>query len=274
MWCPENVLRLYVETYKNSNSSNNSGNDYLSQLNAAESKRISMCLQAILDALEPCRMHAPNSEEPFVTLKIFRKNKKMELLLVDFTIKKPETYEEELLKLLKTTMTSTKKPRKNSKAAKSQEAFKTFYVDFFRKWGPMTMEEKAQNLVEMTGEYSATMNADDSDSIEYSKTIQDLINHTRAYITEETLKNEIAKSIHDTDLSVLTKILNKNNVNEIINNVGTTPLMYACYINNTRLIELLQLYGANSALTDIFGYTSKEYAKAGPLLFTRPSEPS
>lgn len=74
-------------------------------------------------------------------------------------------------------------------------------------------------------------------------------------------KNKILKAVEQGDINYLIKYLNKENVNNIFDNYGWTPLMSAAYCGNKLIVEFLLKLNANKEYKNKCGLTALKLAK-------------
>lgn len=208
-----------------------------------------------------------------------------------------KSFKEELFKIRQ----KTKNRIENLKRANSLDVkilIKNFSNRFIRTWGP----KRPRNLIEMKKDFEnfkkniSGIEAMDPNYFDletknmYISPIELLFKNTQKFnLKEVSMHNDLTKAIFANDLDDVTFLLTmvETKINEKIGSIGVTPLMFACSCfkghlktefpdNNLQIINLLLMYGSDKTITDLFGYTAKDYIEIGTIVFghERPLNPS
>lgn len=220
---------------------------------------------------------------PFISLEINKIDPKTnkEINLVNFTVDNPGSFDYELKKIknkndklkLMCTIESNK-----YKCEHFLKKIKNFSDSYIKKWGPE--KNKNKEIISMTKDFEEIYNIVTKDKLnliepivfsEYIEPLESLLLKIRSDNKEKIESLDIIKS--SKNISYFMALLDSNTINEPINSLGTTLLMYFYYLSTEekgsvpRIIEILLMYGADPAIKDMNDLTCDDYKTKGSILF-------
>ncbi len=218
-------------------------------------------------------MQQENKECPFIELEIFSRNnngRKKETKVLAFRRDNVNCISSELKKI----KIEIKSDPNDTKCNKKLEKDIIQASDsFIKKWkinsgtiNSLSMSIEMENIENISGPFN-TYSLFYKD---YVKPLRSLIDHVKKENYNKIKDNIIVKCIVNKDIDNLLLCLTEKNVNEPINDMGTTLLMFANMneLYHTRIIEILCIYKANKKAIDKNGLGYEDYAEKGHYLFS------
>lgn len=243
--------------------------------------------------LEPNKIREKNYEEPYLSLeinKLYFKNTNKETKLINYVINNPGSFEHELYKI------KNENENINSECQIEIDKYccehflkriKDFSDSFITKWGPE--KNKHNKIIEMTNDFLKLYKIICTDKInlidptvysEYIEPIELLLTKIR---DDNRIKIESLDIIKSYNISIgdFMALLDSNTINDPINSIGTTLLMFFYYLaakisepnqfldpdSVSRIIEILLMYGADPSIKDINGLSCLDYKTKGVIIF-------
>jgi hypothetical protein len=224
---------------------------------------------------EQCPMYGSR----FISLDIYAKYHGSDKKMESFVIHGPGSFEHET-SIMNKAAENARIIKEHTNCPLVINKIKEFSNNFIKALGPTGHIERPVNIVNLENKVKSFFN--DIDQLEnvdpkcidesirrlYIDPISDILNVIKKRNYTDVIKNELAQIIIRNDLQeLIVYIMGPTGLNEPLNDLGTTALMFASYLKNERIVEILITNGANVETVDIHGFTYIDYSTEGPRIF-------